>query len=156
MRAVTAQEHVIRPSVAVGVAYVAGSLVQSLVVLGALMLAVRGTSAVWPAVCLCAVGACWLAVRSCTVRVVLGGDGLVVRNPLRTYRLKVAELLRGLERGRVGRVPVLAIGYVSMGRWRRLTGGLPLAATGSYSGARRKRHAATINEWLASVGVGPA
>ena len=132
------------------VAYVVGNLVQVAVVAGVLMLAVAGTSTASPAAFLSGALFCWLGVRSCRVKVVLGANVLVVRNPLRSYRMSREELQPGLERGRVAKVPVLMVGYASMGRWRRLTGGLPLAGTGAYTSDRRKRNAKLINQWLAA------
>lgn len=140
----------IRPSWTVVVAYVVGNLVQVAVVAVVPMLAVAGTGAAWPVAFLFVAVACWLSVRSCRVMVVLGANVMVVRNPLRSYRMSRQDLQPGLDRGRVAKVPVLMVGYASKGRWRRLTGGLPLAGTGAYTSDRRNRNAKLINRWLAS------
>lgn len=146
----TSVPKVIWPSPMASVAYVAMTAVQALVGLGLLMLLVRRTDAVWPVISLVALATCWLLVRSCRVRVVLADDVIHVHNRMRAYRVKAAELEPELGHSRVGLTPVLIISYSTMGRWWRLMGGLPLAATGSYGRSRRERAAAAIEAWLAA------
>ena len=143
-------ERVIRPPVGIRLAFVAMGGLQSIIVLCVLMAATVGTRLVWLSVVLSLILACWLVVGSYRVRVVLADDVLVVRNPMRTYRINASDVVPGLRQSDLVRVPVIAIGYRSMGRWRKLRGGLGLAATGDYSGHRLKAHVAIINEWLAS------